>query len=367
MSFTTSSVNSVRLNDHFKIATKELKTNPVLQEHLARELPLIIKAIAKNEKSITVDGTRFDLQNLKRKDLVRLMKVANKVFSMENYHLLDNDLLESLYKIGKTLPGYTLSSLINRTEAVLTMNHASSLEVEESAGTVAVRKKIEEASENIKKVEKTRKKAKIISIACAAGAVIGLGLFIGGVAVLTGGALVAALIIGLTGVGFSGIAGTYYGSLAARTGGLSEAEEKHAYWTHVLTFSQTEEFQLFKQLNEGFEGLDTDSIDFLEAAALVHLKSQGILDHIYHYSPLEKYRLKDLEKTLGRDFQEQSKAYLFSKEEKFNKLAEQYSAPSEFDPAFIRLIYLESLDNHDRHQKTEHKQLKKTFKKVDDV
>lgn len=364
MSFTTSSVNAVRLSDHFKIPTKELKTNPELQEHLATELPLIIKAIAKRQKSITIDGTSFDLQNLKRKDLARLMKVANKVFSIPNQVNLDNDLLESLYKIGKSGPGYYLG--IGRTEAVLTMNQGSRIEVKESAGTAAVRKKIEEANENIEKVEKKRKKAKIISIACTAGAVIGLGLFIGGLAVLTGGALAAALIIGTLGAFFSGAA-AFVSGFAANPQKLNEAQEKHAYWTHVLTFSQTEEFQLFKQLNEGFEGLDTDSVDFLEAAALVHLQSQGILDHIYHYTPIEKYRLEQLENTLGRNFQEQSKAYLFSKEEKFKRLSKNYSAPSEFDPAFIRLIYLESLDDHNRYQKTEYKMLKKKFFKVDDV
>lgn len=343
---------TVGLRDYFTIELKQLKKNPEAQEHLTEELPLIIAAIANREPSVDLDRTRIDLQKLDTNDLFPLMKVANRFFSTQHEGLLNSTLLENLYTIEKRYHFEHFKTLVERTEAALTISNEPYLQVENTQGIKEVKNKIIEANKNIEKAEKERKYAKIILIAGFASIAVGLGILTG-MALLTGGAVLAVTLVGALIFGI-GIAGATMSPIFISKSHLDFVKKDHAYWTYVLTYSQTEDFQKYKEL-QGDYVTATDSLEFLEAAALVHLKSKNLLDRY------QELRLAQLEKKLGADFTEQNQAFAYSKTKDFDEFKSNYAPSYHSDPDFIKFAYLESLETHTRKQTTEYEDLLKKF------
>ncbi|MFV0340523.1 MAG: hypothetical protein ACK5MA_07885 [Parachlamydiaceae bacterium] len=349
---------TVGLRDYFTIELKQLKKNPEAQEHLTEELPLIIAAIANREPSVDLDRTRIDLQKLDTNDLFPLMNVANRFFSTQHEGILNSTLLENLYTIEKRYHFERFKTLVERTEAALTISNEPYLQVENTQGIKEVKNKIIEANQNIEKAEKERKYAKIILIAGFASIAVGIGI-LAGMALLTGGAVLAVTLVGALIFGI-GITGATMSPIFIPRSHLDFVKKDHAYWTYVLTYSQTEDFQKYKEL-QGDYVTATDSLEFLEAAALVHLKSKNILETSYDYNKPNGTRLAALEKKLGADFTEQNQAFAYSKTKDFDEFKSNYAPSYHSDPDFIKFAYLESLDADTRKQTTEYEELLKKF------
>jgi ABC-type multidrug transport system fused ATPase/permease subunit len=338
---------TVGLRDYFTIELKQLKKNPEAQEHLTEELPLIIAAIANREPSVELDRTRIDLQKLDTRDLFPLMKVANRFFSTQHEGILNSSLLENLYTIEKRYSLEHFKTLVERTEAALTMSNEPNLQVENTQGIKEVKNKIIEANQKIERAEKQRKYAKIILIAGVASMAVGLGILITGMALLTGGAVLAAILVGSL-IFSTGLAGAAMTPIFISKKHLDFVKKDHAYWTYVLTFSQTEDFQKYM-------ASAADSLQFLEAAALTHLRSKNLLDRY------QELRLAQLEKQLGAAFTEQNQAFAYSKTKDFDDFKSKYATSYHSDPDFIKFAYLESLETHTRKQTTEYEELLKKF------
>lgn len=353
MSLDVTQPREVRLQDYFNTRLKKLKRTPGGNGYLAEELPFIFEALARNLESVEIDGARFNLSNLNRKDLIPLLKVANKFFSTQHEGLLNNTLLENLHTLEKRYDRSYLGIMIQRAEAALTMSNEPNLQVEETKGAKAVRDKILEANEKIKRDEKLRKYGKIALVASVVIGSIGLGIFAASLILLP--AFVVPIGFMIFSIGFTGAMILPI----TITKDKPDADQKdHAYWTYILTYSQTEEFKKYKELQKA--NADTDSIDFLEAAALVHLKTQDILDNSHIYKPNEE-RLEALEKIFGEDFIEQNEIYTYSKTIEFSDFEVQYDAEQYRDPDFVKYAYLQQLEKPSKTQTDELEVLKQKF------
>jgi hypothetical protein len=343
MSLPISEQKTVGLHDYFTIELQQLKKNPVLQEHLTEDLPRIFAAIANREPTVELDKTRIDLQKLDTIDLLPLMEVANRFFSTQHEGLLNSTLLENLYTIEKRYPLEHFKTLVKRTETALTINNEPHLQMENTQGIKAVKNRIIQANEQIKKTEKQRKYAKIGLIVSVSAVVIGVVLMGVALGILTVGVAVLPAVIGglLFATGSSGIF-NIPATISHKKSELDYYQKQHTFWTYVLTFSQTEEFKEYQaSLSNSVKTID--SITLLEAAALTHLKSKNLL---------ETYQEKHLTELL---------CYAYSKTKEFDDFKNKYASSYHSDHDFIKFAYLESLDADTRKQTTEYEELLKKF------
>jgi hypothetical protein len=346
----------VAFRDHFKMELKELKKDPALNERLTTEVCSVLAALAADKESIEVEGHEFNLSSLEQKDLFPLMKLATKLFSSKQDNILDSSLLDDLYTIEKR---YHLGGMAQRAEAALTISNEPDFKLQDTQGTKAVKAQIANTNEYLKKAEKHRTIAKILTIACVASVVVGAGILALGVTLATGGA--AAFAIGLTML-FFGVAGASIVPFGISKIEVNDIKQQHTYWTYILTFSQTDEFKRYQELQRE-NVVNTDSLKFLEAAALVHLKNNDILTPTRRWSDYssEEARLSALEKELGPDFQEQNLYYAHSKSDDYAEIMERYDPKFYSDPDFMKFAYLKSLNHPSKTQSSKLKELKEKF------
>lgn len=347
----------VAFRNHFQMELKQLKKDPALNGRLTTEVCRVLAALAAERESIEVEGHEFNLSSLEQKDLLPLMKLATRLFSTKQDGILGSALLDDLYTIEKR---YHLAGIAQSAEAALTTSNEPDFKLEETQGTKAVRAKIADINVDLKKAEKHRTIAKIVTVACVASLVVGVGMMAAAATLLTGGAA-APMAIGLTMLCF-GFMGTMFAPVGISKIEVNANKREHTYWTYILTFSQTDEFKRYQELQRE-NVVNTDSLEFLEAAALVHLKNNEILTPTRRWSDYssEGARLAALEKELGPDFQEQNLYYAHSKSDEFAEFMKLYDPKFYSDPDFMKFAYLKSLDHPSKTQSSKLNDLKEKF------
>lgn len=294
--------------NHFKQELKELKRmgkNPnevsLLNgpDKLTQEITAVMEALANPEENITVGNHTYNKSDLQRRDLKPLMKLATKFFSTRREGLLTMDLLDSLHGLKRS----AACLYVNEALETLTMNNEPIQNGNGDKTVQAINETIAQAKNNIKKYKKQLIVSQIIA------GVGFLAVFAVIPAIILGG-IIGMPIIMLFGAVAIGIGLKRAASCAEK---FRAAETSRQFWPYALTFRETKEFIEYQKLFNQTQ-IDTNSMAFLEAAALTHKKIACKITEVKYINEFrDDLQLTKAEEKIGAGFKEINRTYLASK------------------------------------------------------